>query len=40
MTAETKENLAEILKLPGAALQLVNEVNKRFAPELDIVAKN
>ncbi|WP_394817302.1 MULTISPECIES: putative phage tail assembly chaperone [Klebsiella/Raoultella group] len=40
VTAETKDNLADILKLPGAALQLVNEVNKRFAPELDIVAKN
>ena len=34
-----KEALAEILRLPGAALQIVNEVNKEYAPQLEIFVK-
>ncbi|MFU0445271.1 putative phage tail assembly chaperone [Pseudocitrobacter faecalis] len=40
VTAETKEALAEILKRPGAALQLVAKVNEIYAPELEIEVKN
>ena len=32
--------LDDLLKRPGAALQLVNAVNAEFAPELDITVKN
>lgn len=39
VTAETKEALAEILKRPGAALQLVAKVNEIYAPELEIEVK-
>ncbi|EAB8572679.1 hypothetical protein G6S60_005010, partial [Salmonella enterica] len=35
-----KEALAEILKRPGAALQLVSKVNDIYAPELEIEVKN
>ncbi|QCT22581.1 hypothetical protein FEM41_01920 [Jejubacter calystegiae] len=37
---DTKEALDTILVLPGAALQLVEEVNKIFAPKLEIEVKN
>lgn len=37
---ESKEALDELLKRPGAALQLANAVNAEFAPELDITVKN
>lgn len=37
---ESKAELDELLKQPGAALQLVNAVNAEFAPELDITVKN
>ena len=37
---ESKAALDELLKRPGAALQLVNAVNAEFAPELDITVKN
>ncbi|MFM5222534.1 putative phage tail assembly chaperone [Aeromonas caviae] len=37
---ESKAELDELLKRPGAALQLVNAVNAEFAPELDITVKN
>ena len=32
--------LDEILKMPGAALQLIDKVNKVYAPELEIEVKN
>ena len=37
---ESKAELDELLKRPGAALQLVNAVNAEFAPEPDITVKN
>ena len=37
---ESKAELDDLLKRPGAALQLVNAVNAEFAPELDITVKN
>ncbi|WP_270807276.1 putative phage tail assembly chaperone [Aeromonas sp. QDB25] len=37
---ESKAALDELLKRPGAALQLANAVNAEFAPELDITVKN
>ena len=37
---ESKAELDDLLKRPGAALQLVNAVNSEFAPELDITVKN
>ena len=37
---ESKAELDELLKRPGAALQLVNAVNAEFAPELGITVKN
>ncbi|HFG6191369.1 TPA: putative phage tail assembly chaperone, partial [Salmonella enterica subsp. enterica serovar Mbandaka] len=33
VATESKEALAEILKRPGAALQLVSKVNDIYAPE-------
>ncbi|KAA1047286.1 putative phage tail assembly chaperone [Pseudocitrobacter sp. 73] len=40
VTADTKEALTEVLKRPGAALQLVAKVNEIYAPELEIEVKN
>ncbi|CNI13753.1 hypothetical protein CBW53_06570 [Yersinia frederiksenii] len=40
ISKETKEALDEILKAPGAALQLIEKVNKVYAPELEIEVKN
>lgn len=40
VTADTKETLTEVLKRPGAALQLVAKVNEIYAPELEIEVKN
>ncbi|BEA72136.1 hypothetical protein D9F79_08980 [Escherichia coli] len=40
VAAETKDALAEILKRPGAALQLAGKVNEIYAPELEIEVKN
>ncbi|ASX09411.1 hypothetical protein GVO02_01715 [Aeromonas caviae] len=37
---ESKAELDDLLKRPGAALQLANAVNAEFAPELDITVKN
>ena len=37
---ESKAELDELLKRPGAALQLANAVNAEFAPDLDITVKN
>lgn len=40
VTPETKEALEEILKLPGAALQVVSKVMDEYTPELEITVKN
>ncbi|EOX3865057.1 putative phage tail assembly chaperone, partial [Cronobacter sakazakii] len=40
VAAESKEALAEIIKRPGAALQLVGKINELYAPELEIEVKN
>ncbi len=40
VATESKEALAEVLKRPGAALQLVGKVNDIYAPELEIEVKN
>ncbi|OFC61861.1 putative phage tail assembly chaperone [Candidatus Erwinia dacicola] len=40
VAAESKEALADILKRPGAALQLAGKVNEIYAPELEIEVKN
>ncbi|MDM3091569.1 putative phage tail assembly chaperone [Citrobacter sp. Cf136] len=40
VTPETKEALIDVLKRPGAALQLVSKVNDIYAPELEIEVKN
>ncbi|EHN8808817.1 MULTISPECIES: putative phage tail assembly chaperone [Enterobacter cloacae complex] len=37
---ESKDALTEILKRPGAALQLTGKVNEIYAPELEIEVKN
>ncbi len=37
---EDKEALGELLKLPGAALQIASSVNDQYAPKLDISVKN
>lgn len=37
---ESKDALTEILKRPGAALQLAGKVNEIYAPELEIEVKN
>lgn len=36
---EDKEALGEILRHPGSALQIVGEVNKEYAPQLEIFVK-
>lgn len=38
--AESKEALDDLLKRPGAALQLAGAINKEFAPDLEITVKN
>jgi polyribonucleotide nucleotidyltransferase len=38
--ADSKDALTEILKRPGAALQLAGKVNELYAPELEIEVKN
>lgn len=40
VSAESKEALEDILKRPGAALQLAGKVNEIYAPELEIEVKN
>lgn len=40
ISKETKEALDNILKTPGAALQLIEQVNSLYAPKLDIEIKN
>lgn len=40
VTPETKEALEEILKRPGAALQIVSKVMDEYTPELEITVKN
>lgn len=40
ISKETKDALDEILKTPGAALQLVDQVNQVYAPKLEIEVKN
>ncbi|WP_058959484.1 putative phage tail assembly chaperone [Type-E symbiont of Plautia stali] len=40
VTPETKEALEDILKLPGAALQVVSKVMDEYTPELEITVKN
>ncbi|WP_429134270.1 putative phage tail assembly chaperone [Aeromonas hydrophila] len=37
---ESKPDLTELLKLPGAALQIAGKLNDLFAPQLDITVKN
>ncbi|HGJ5881555.1 MAG TPA: putative phage tail assembly chaperone, partial [Arsenophonus nasoniae] len=38
--AESKEYLDELLTLPGTAAQIVDNVNKAYAPRLEISIKN
>lgn len=40
VATESKEALADIVKRPGAALQLVGKINDIYAPELEIEVKN
>ena len=40
VATESKEVLTDILKRPGAALQLAGKVNELYAPELEIEVKN
>lgn len=40
VVAESKEALDDILKRPGAAIQLAGKVNEIYAPELEIEVKN
>lgn len=40
VTPETKEALEDILKRPGAALQIVSKVMDEYTPELEITVKN
>ncbi|WP_421316512.1 putative phage tail assembly chaperone [Aeromonas veronii] len=37
---DSKEALDELLKRPGAALQLAGAINQQFAPDLEITVKN
>lgn len=37
---ESKDALDELLKRPGAALQLAGAINAEFAPTLEIAVKN
>jgi len=40
VATESKEALLDILKRPGAAIQLAGKVNELYAPELEIEVKN
>lgn len=40
VVADCKEALDAILELPGAALQLAEAVNSKYAPKLEIDLKN
>lgn len=40
VTPESKDALDELLKRPGAALQLAGAINAEFAPTLEIAVKN
>lgn len=40
VSTDSKEVLDELLKRPGAALQVAAKVNEQFAPDLDITVKN
>ncbi|SFR13667.1 MULTISPECIES: putative phage tail assembly chaperone [unclassified Enterobacter] len=40
VAADSKEALADIIKRPGAALQLAGKINDIYAPELEIEVKN
>ncbi|HEQ1858130.1 putative phage tail assembly chaperone [Providencia sp. wls1914] len=40
VTPESKEFLDELLAIPSAAMQIVEQVNKEYAPKLDISVKN
>ncbi|WP_404836476.1 putative phage tail assembly chaperone [Aeromonas media] len=37
---ESKDALDDLLKRPGAALQLAGAINEQFAPTLEITVKN
>ncbi|WP_439413010.1 putative phage tail assembly chaperone [Enterobacter ludwigii] len=37
--SDSKDALAEVITLPGAALQLADAVNEQFAPQLEITVK-
>lgn len=39
VSADSKDALDKIVKLPGAALQLADAVNEQFAPQLEITVK-
>lgn len=40
VSPESKDTLDELLKRPGAALQLAGAINAEFAPTLEIAVKN
>ncbi|MGL5953486.1 MAG: putative phage tail assembly chaperone [Providencia rustigianii] len=40
VTPECKEFLDELLAIPSAAMQIVEQVNKEYAPKLEISVKN
>ncbi|MEX9891298.1 putative phage tail assembly chaperone [Providencia rettgeri] len=40
VTHECKEFLDELLVIPSAAMQIVEQVNKEYAPKLEISVKN
>ncbi|QYM92229.1 putative phage tail assembly chaperone [Dickeya zeae] len=40
VVTKDKETLDELLKLPGAALQITEAVNAQYAPKLEIEVKN
>ncbi|MGP2590464.1 putative phage tail assembly chaperone [Serratia marcescens] len=40
VAAESKTDLDDLLKLPGAALQIAEAVNAKYAPKLEIEVKN
>lgn len=37
---ESKDDLDELLKMPGAAMQLAAAINSKFVPALEITVKN
>lgn len=40
IASESKEAFTDIVKRPGAALQLAGKINEIYAPELEIEVKN